>query len=414
MATTLTLQTPRDYLLHRDVCSYGYFLLSPNHWEPSDLSFRTTLDLRADAGAVTVIVRQVGARGRSAAPDLTRVKPGSPLAAETDRALTASERARVEAMLTRMLRLDESHKDITAFHALDPRWSAAKRARGSAGSGAGRGRLMRSPTFFEDVIKTVTSCNVTWPSTIIMNEKLCRFFGARSASGHYAFPAAEQLAAARAASLRARCSVGYRDQRIVELARLFAQEAVAPLPAPSGDCPVERRLGAMADDELFDALQEWPGIGPYAAANIMQLMGRYSRLPLDTESVRHGRTVLGMKGTSASIMKRLHRHFAPFEGHMFRAYWFELWDFYERKRGPAWTWERETTGKSFTAAHFERDAAVELRASRSQTPARTRTGRGATRSPTMTAKNAVIVGVKSASQSSSRQRASTRKRARRA
>jgi hypothetical protein len=39
-----------------------------------------------------------------------------------------------------------------------------------------------------------------------------------------------------------------------------------------------------------------PGVGPYAAANIMQLLGRYHRLPLDTESVAHGRNVLGLKG----------------------------------------------------------------------------------------------------------------------
>ena len=50
------------------------------------------------------------------------------------------------------------------------------------------------------------------------------------------------------------------------------------------------------------------------------------------------------------IMKRVGAHFAPFGKHAFRSYWFELWAFYESKRGPSHTWERETTGKSFTAA----------------------------------------------------------------
>ena len=33
-------------------------------------------------------------------------------------------------------------------------------------------------------------------------------------------------------------------------------------------------------------------------------------------------------------MKRLHKHYDPFSEHKFRAYWFELWAFYESKRGP--------------------------------------------------------------------------------
>jgi len=82
----------------------------------------------------------------------------------------------------------------------------------------------------------------------------------------------------------------------------------------------------------------------------MQTLGRYARLPLDTESVRHGKTVLGMKGSAPKIMKQIHKHFAPMGDHAFRSYWFELWEFYEKKHGPSWTWERVSTGKMFTAA----------------------------------------------------------------
>jgi 3-methyladenine DNA glycosylase/8-oxoguanine DNA glycosylase len=180
-----------------------------------------------------------------------------------------------------------------------------------------------------------------------MNRKLCRVFGRKSASGLYSFPTAARLARARPATLRARCSVGYRDARMVELAKIFAA-------AERGRTGVLNLAWvedpATPEEELFEALQELPGVGPYAAANIMQLLGRYTRLPLDTESVRHGRTVLGYKGTSARLMKRLHAHYRPFGEHRFRSYWFELWRYYEAKRGPSWTWERETTGKTFTAA----------------------------------------------------------------
>jgi 3-methyladenine DNA glycosylase/8-oxoguanine DNA glycosylase len=197
---------------------------------------------------------------------------------------------------------------------------------------------MRSPSLFEDVIKTVTSCNVTWPSTVIMNRRLCEVVGRAGA-----FPTARRLARARAGTLRGRCRVGYRDQRIIELSRMFASGALDPEWFEDPATP---------DDAVWDRLTDLPGIGPYAAANIMQLLGRYSRLPVDTETIRHAKLLLGYRGPVRKIMKSVHRHYAPFGAHAFRSYWFELWAFYEQRRGPAWTWERDTTGSTFTASQF--------------------------------------------------------------
>lgn len=229
-----------------------------------------------------------------------------------------------------MLRLDEDDASVAAFHAVDPRWRAS-----------GRGRLFRSPTLFEDVIKTVTSCNVGWTSTITMNERFCAVLGPRSASGIPAFPTPAKMARTRPGTLRGRCRVGYRDARLIALARLFARGEIDAAWLEDPGTP---------DDAVFAFLVELPGIGPYAAGNIMQLLGRYSRLALDSESVRHGRMVLGYEGDDRAIMKRMAAHYEPFGAHKFRSYWFEIWSFYEAKRGPAATWDRETTGRTFTAA----------------------------------------------------------------
>lgn len=315
-AMSLSLKPPRDYLLSRDLCSYGYYLLEPNFWDVAAQRFRRVLDLGGKA--VTVLVSQ------------PRPRPGATLHVDVDAPVAGAALEELHRQLRRLLRLDEPAQTIAAFHALDPRWA-----------GSGRGRVSRSPTMFEDVIKTVTSCNVTWPSTVSMNRKLCFVAGRKSSGGLPAFPTADRLASLRPSTLRARCGVGYRDARIVELAKLFAKGKLDPAWFENPATP---------DQDVRAALLELPGIGPYAAANIMQLLGRFGHLPLDTESVRHGRTVLGMRGSSNSIMKRLHKHFAPFGEHRFRSYWFELWAFYESKRGPSHTWERETTGKSFTAA----------------------------------------------------------------
>lgn len=308
MGSALTLKPPSDYLLSRDVCSYGYFLLAPNHWDVKRRVLIRPLDL--PSGVATFTIGQEPRRG-------------STIRAIADRALPRPDRAAAERMIARMLRLDDAR--IGAFHSVDPRWKRS-----------GRGRLFRSPTFFEDLIKTVTSCNVAWPSTIRMNERLCDVFNP-------AFPRPTQLARKRPATLRARCGVGYRDARIVELAKMTTSRAIDPAWFEDP---------ATSDDDVHEALLELPGIGPYAAANIMQLLGRYARLPVDTETVRHARTVLGMTGTARSIERAVHAHYEPFGEHKFRSYWFEVWAWYEEKRGKAWTWDRQTTGKTFTAAQF--------------------------------------------------------------
>ncbi|MFM9995831.1 MAG: hypothetical protein ACKVU4_08525 [Phycisphaerales bacterium] len=319
MGSRFTISPPRDFVLARDYCSYGYFLLWPNRWDPKSRAFSRVLDL-AD-GPATLAVRQEGDNGRIGSGR------GRALLIMADRGLNRAERAEATRLLARMLRLDEDHGVIRGFHKADPRYRRS-----------GRGRLMRSPTMFEDVIKTVTSCNVTWPSTVTMNRRLCEVVGRGGA-----FPDARRLARARAGTLRARCRVGYRDARIIELSRMFAS---GELDAAWFEDP------ATSDDAVHDALVELPGIGPYAAANIMQLLGRYSRLPVDTETVRHAKLVLGFRGPTRRIMKAVHRHYAPFGTHAFRSYWLELWDFYESKRGPAWTWDRDTTGATFTASQF--------------------------------------------------------------
>lgn len=362
-ATTLRLQVPDDYLLYRDCCSYGYFLLHPNHWDVKTRTFTRVLSIGTRGSeltprAVYVQITQTRARGDVAA------NAGSVLSVRVHGLDVTGAKARaiayeqIRAQITRMLRLDESAETIATFHARDPRWKES-----------GRGRFFRSPTLYEDVVKTVTSCNVQWPGTIQMNKRLCEVVGevvgekvtlaakpsrakkkpgevdASQLSTPRAFPLAAQLARTRPATLRARCRVGYRDQRIVELSRLFA---LAPSRGGVDQAALENPM--TPDDTVWDMLLDLPGVGPYAAANIMQLLGRYARLPLDTESVRHGRNILGYTGTSREIMKRLHAHYAPFGPDAFRSYWLELWDFYERKAGKAWTWDRDSTGKVFTAA----------------------------------------------------------------
>jgi 3-methyladenine DNA glycosylase/8-oxoguanine DNA glycosylase len=309
VGSRLQFRPPEDYLFHRDVCSYGYFLLAPNRWDPGARTMHRPLDL-SDGVANFTIGQPNG-------------KPGSSVVATADRALSSAERRQSREQLVRMLRIDDD--DVADFHRVDPRWKKS-----------GRGRLFRSPTFFEDLIKTVTSCNVTWPSTVSMNRRLCEVV-------NVAFPTAAQLRRRRPQTLRARCGVGYRDARIVELSKMTCSGEIDIAWIENPDTP---------DDDLMVALLALPGIGPYAAANLMQLLGRYAHLPIDTETHRHAKTVLGFQGNERQIARKVQSHYEPFGRHRFRSYWFEMWDFYEAKKGPAWEWAPREVAGAFTASQF--------------------------------------------------------------
>lgn len=313
--STLSIKVGEDFDLARDVCSYGYFVLLPNYWDVKNQSLSRVLEFDDAPSACVIDQRADGS-----------------LRARFDRKLTREEQKSAREQITRMLSLDLEPNEIKAFHKLDPRWKKS-----------GRARLFRSPTLFEDVIKTVTSCNVAWPSTVNMNRRLCEVCGRRSASGAYSFPSAKKLSRTRVGTLRGRCRVGYRDQRIVDLAKMFVRGEIDEgwLNDPS-----------THDDEVFKFLITLPGIGPYAAGNIMQLLGRCSRLAIDTETIRHAKKVLGYTGTDAQITKKIRAHYEPFGDHQFRSYWFELWRFYESKAGPSHTWERDQVSTTFTAANL--------------------------------------------------------------
>ncbi len=309
--STLTLPVPRGFDLKKAVCSYGYFLLAPNHWDVKRrVLYRPVRTSRG--GLVRCVVRQN--------------KTGSALKLLCNRAVPRGEQAFVKAQVSRMLRLDE---DQRAWFSACP--EAKKR---------GFGPMFRSPTLFEDIVKTITSCNVTWRNTTTMNRMMVERVG------HGGFPTPRQLADFGADNLKAQCKVGYRAERIVRLARDVLDGALdlAWFEAPQRE-----------SDALFDALKAIHGLGPYAAGNLCHLLGVYDRLAIDTETYRHFCHHYGVKRpkTAAGLTKldrKIERHYAALSPFQFKAYWFELWCDYESRYGRAWTWDRETTGQNFTAA----------------------------------------------------------------
>lgn len=308
VASRLSLPVPDDLDLKRVVCSYGYFLLAPNCWDIDDCSF--TRPFRCDAGVTQVRVTQ-------------RSERGSALSLASSLTLSRCDQQQIKRQIRRMLRLEE---DLAA-------WSRLHRAARRRGFG----RAFRSPTLFEDLVKTITGCNVTWRNTMNMNRRLVERVG------RGAFPSTEQLARQTPSRLKQSCRVGYRAARIIALARAFDRGQLDPDWFESPD---------RETAELREALLRLEGFGPYATANALQLLGRYDYLPIDTETYRHYCHVTGTERPKNDKMldPLIHERYDRYRPYQFLAFWFEIWRDYERRYGDAWTWHPERTGANFTAA----------------------------------------------------------------
>ena len=64
----------------------------------------------------------------------------------------------------------------------------------------------------------------------------------------------------------------------------------------------------MSDDEVAAQLLALPGVGPYAAAHVMMLIGRYSRLVLDSWTRPTYARLNGRKAKDSTIERRFRRY----------------------------------------------------------------------------------------------------------
>jgi len=285
MGTVLTIPTPPRFDFRRAVCSYGYFVLAPNRWdEPTQTLHRPLRD--GHDRVIRTTVRHD--RNRKMCVITCHRKVGR------------AHHGLLRKAVARMLHLDTDPRVYQAFHKLHAK---ARRAN--------FGRLFRSPTVFEDIVKTITGCNVAWANTKTMNRLLCEHVGRDGA-----FPTPTELARWRPAKLKAACKVGYRAERISRLAR---DVDAGRLDVEAFDSP------NWSSDELYHALRDIHGLGDYAASNMLQSLDHYDRLAIDSETIRHFREHHEHNGSARQITqhaRRFYDHYAPFQ---FLAYWYELW-----------------------------------------------------------------------------------------
>jgi len=250
---TFTLTPPTPFNLPAVVRSHGWIQMSPFAETPDH---GMAYILRLSSGKVLRF--EVHANNQ----DLT---------IDTTTTLTKPEQAELSNTVIWMLDLNQ---DFTEFYALalqEPK--LVKMVERQAG------RVLRSPTLFEDVIRTMLTTNTLWKHTLRMCRELTSRYGDPLPTDHdqHAFPTPESLIQVDEPTLREQCRMGYRAPYVNELAHRVA----------SGVLDLEAlKNSSLPTPELRKELMTIKGVGGYAAANLLMLLGRYDYLPVDSWALK--------------------------------------------------------------------------------------------------------------------------------
>lgn len=162
------------------------------------------------------------------------------------------------------------------------------------------GRLLRSPTVWEDLVKTLMTTNTTWAATRKMVERLAALGPGDDSLGR-AFPGPGRIAALEPEELSDRVRAGYRTGHLHELAVAIS----------AGEVDVESWAGgALAADDLYGQIRRLKGFGPYASGVVMMLLGRHDRISLDTAARTMFRRVHRPEGEFSD--RDIHDHYQKY------------------------------------------------------------------------------------------------------
>jgi len=218
--------------------------------------------------------------------------------------------ALVRSGVLHVLRMDEDLSGFYSATAGDPDLAWISR---------GAGRMLRSPTVFEDVVKTICTTNCAWSATERMVGAIVEHLGERAPAAPLdgpwgrAFPSPATMAQAPESFYREVARAGYRGAYLIALARSVADGEV-DLEALAAD-------RELPDDEVERRLLALPGVGPYAAAHVMTTIGRYSRLILDSWTRPKYARLVGKKHVADRTMERRFRRYGAYAG---LAFWLFL------------------------------------------------------------------------------------------
>jgi 3-methyladenine DNA glycosylase/8-oxoguanine DNA glycosylase len=250
----LTLSAHPPFSFPAVVNSHGWLQLAPFTWdkETGTLAYIT----RLDSGRVV---------------ELQMAEAPGGVGAEVADGLSDAERGEVTRQVTWMFGLD---MDFSAFYA-----AARHEPKLAHVEPRAQGRVLRSATLFEDTVKTITTVNTAWSGTLRMVKALVTQFGSPlpGDADRRAFPTAEQIAATDEATLRGQARLGFRAPFVLALAQKIAGGSFDLEALKTSDLPTP---------ELRKRLLAIKGVGDYAVANLLMLLGRYDAIPVDSWALK--------------------------------------------------------------------------------------------------------------------------------
>jgi 3-methyladenine DNA glycosylase/8-oxoguanine DNA glycosylase len=277
----IVVPAQHNFSFRRTALSHGWYGLRPFELEVETWTLRRVIEL-GDVKPTSVSIRS----------------EGGAILIETTRRLGKRAAAKVVHDVRHVLRLDE---ELTEFYtavreAEEFRWIEQQ----------GAGRLLRSPTVFEDVVKAICTTNCSWALTVKMVEGLVRSLGREADDGRRSFPTPQAMAEAPLRFYSEVMRAGYRAPYFKELAERVA----------CGELDVEGWLTSeLPTEELKREMKRIKGVGDYAADTLLRLVGRYDGLALDSW-VRGKFARLRGKGRPVTDEKiaRFYRRFGAWRG----------------------------------------------------------------------------------------------------
>jgi 3-methyladenine DNA glycosylase/8-oxoguanine DNA glycosylase len=292
----LTEPTPHPFDFESTARSHGWVALRPFEWYGPTATLARIQ--RLESGKVVRLQMQPGREDGQ--------KPVVQIGVETAGSLTPGEETEIRRAVRRMLRLDEDLAEFYQLYGQMNGWSLRLPP--------GGGRLLRCPTFFEDIIYTLCTTNITWSGTKRLVERLTSMLGEAFPGQEEwrAFPTPAAIAASGSYFLKEEIRLGYRAAYVWELAMAVAE---GRLDLQTFEDP------AHPTEALLKQLRQIKGVGPYAAATLLMILGRYEHLAIDTELQAHvsQKYYQGQPVTEA----QMRAIYAPWGKWQYLAYWFD-------------------------------------------------------------------------------------------
>ena len=244
----LKIPTPRNFSFRRTVASHGWYQLPPFALDTEKWQLTRVIDLGAKPPATVFVTER---------KNHVRVT--------TSVTLTKADIAIVLRDVRHILRLDDDLRDFYMTTDGDPEFAWIGQQ--------GAGRMLRSPTVFEDLVKMICTTNCSWALTLKMANGLVNNLGRETNDGRRSFPTAEVMASMPLKFFVDEVRAGYRASYLKELAERVA----------AGELKVEEWLKSdLPTPQLIKEMKRVKGVGDYAAENLLKLLGRYDGLALDS------------------------------------------------------------------------------------------------------------------------------------